>query len=51
MKWYSTLGAVLLLAVLVIFWKALVFAQSAQIGSEVAIPIHLQDGDEFTTPL
>jgi len=25
--------------------------QTAQIGSEVAIPVHLQDGDEFTTPL
>jgi len=22
-----------------------------QIGSEVAVPVHLQDGQEFTTPL
>ena len=26
-------------------------AVSAQIGSEVAVPVHLQDGREFTTPL
>ena len=24
---------------------------SAQIGREVAVPVHLQDGEEFTTPL
>ena len=35
------------------FWLALTLssAASAQIGSEVAVPIHLQDGQEFTTPL
>jgi len=26
-------------------------AASAQIGSEVSVPVHLQDGQEFTTPL
>ena len=28
-----------------------VLGQSPEIGREVAIPIHLQDGEEFTTPL
>jgi hypothetical protein len=28
-----------------------VLGQSSEIGREVAIPIHLQDGEEFTTPL
>jgi hypothetical protein len=25
-------------------------SRSSQIGREVAVPVHLQDGDEFTTP-
>ena len=29
----------------------LLFAQRTEIGSEIAIPVHLQDGDEFTTPI
>jgi hypothetical protein len=29
----------------------ILLAQSAQVGAEIAIPAHLQDGEEFTTPL
>lgn len=43
--------AAVLVIVVVIPWGYVVFAQSAQIGSEVAIPVHLQDGQEFSTPL
>jgi hypothetical protein len=43
--------AAVFVIVVVIPWKYVVFAQSVQIGSEVAIPVHLQDGQEFTTPL
>ena len=25
--------------------------ESPQVGREVAIPVHLQDGEEFTTPI
>src|SRR5499427_10012513 len=31
--------------------RALAQSSNSQLGSEVAIPRHLQDGDEFTTPL
>src|SRR5690349_9308132 len=27
------------------------WGQSSQVGREVAIPVHLQDGEEFTTPI
>ena len=47
---YLAPGGVLALALLLFPWQAL-FAQGSQIGSEKAIPVHLQDGDEFTTPL
>jgi len=29
----------------------ILLAQSTQVGAEIAIPAHLQDGEEFTTPL
>ena len=41
--------AVLSLFVIVI--GALAQSPSSQTGREVAIPVHLQDGDEFTTPI
>ena len=64
-RWFSPQMRYALAAVLAVFapvaavfvivvmipWKYVAFAQSAQIGSEVAIPVHLQDGQEFTTPL
>jgi len=31
--------------------EGLMLAQGAHIGSEVAIAVHLQNGDEFTIPL
>ena len=38
-------------ALILVFSSHLLFAQRAQVGSEIAVPVHLQDGDEFTTPL
>lgn len=43
-------GGTVSLAVLLLPCQPL-FAQKAPIGSEIAIPVHLQNGDEFTTPL
>src|SRR5216684_9283300 len=42
-RWLAVL-APLVLAVVAL-------GQSSQIGREVAIPAHLQDGEEFTTPI
>jgi hypothetical protein len=39
------------LSPLVIAITALGQSPSPQVGREVAIPIHLQDGEEFNTPL
>src|SRR5229473_5111424 len=39
------------LSPLVIAITALGQSPSSQVGREVAIPIHLQDGEEFTTPI
>jgi hypothetical protein len=50
MRSYLAVGGTVSLAVLLLSCKAM-FAQKAQIGSEIAIPVHLQNGDEFTTPL
>ena len=50
MKSYLAVGGSVCLAVLLLPWQQL-FAQKAPIGSEVAIPAHLQNGDEFTIPL
>jgi len=38
-------------ALLVLVSCSTLLAQHAPVGSERAVPVHLQDGDEFTTPL
>ena len=37
--------------VMLISCGSILFAEHAPVGSEVAIPVHMQDGDEFTIPL
>src|SRR5499433_1464186 len=44
-------GAPWKVAVLVLISCSILLAQNATIGSERAVPVHLRDGDEFTTPL
>src|SRR5207247_1357157 len=38
----------LFLSLALTFWST---GLPAQVGSEVSVPVHLQDGEEFTTPL
>src|SRR5215831_15245533 len=45
---YRWLAALCAIVTAIVAWGQ---SSSSQIGSEVAIPVHLQDGQEFTTPI
>lgn len=45
---YQWLAALCAIVVAITSWAQ---SSSSQLGSEVAVPVHLQDGQEFTTPI